>query len=68
MSKPVVSLLLDIQHACQRILSYTDGLSFDVFEQDDICYSAVIRQLEIIGEAANRIPKTFHIEHADIPW
>jgi uncharacterized protein with HEPN domain len=44
------------------------GKDIEQLEGDKMCYSAVIRQLEIIGEAANRISKEFQAKHPEIPW
>jgi uncharacterized protein with HEPN domain len=57
MSKREPFLLLeDIIESIQKIKIYTDGLSKEDFLKDDKTIDAVIRNFEIIGEAANRIP------------
>ena len=38
---------------------FTKNKSYDDFVNDDLLFSAVARKFEIIGEAANRIPKAF---------
>jgi uncharacterized protein with HEPN domain len=38
------------------------------FQQDDRTIDAVVRNLEIIGEAANRLPESFKLQYAEIPW
>jgi uncharacterized protein with HEPN domain len=38
------------------------------FMKSDMAQDAVIRRLEIIGEAANRLPDHFILRHSDIPW
>jgi hypothetical protein len=48
--------LEDIQHSCAKVLRFTAGLSFEQFKQDDRTYDAVLRNLEIIGEAAKNVP------------
>lgn len=48
--------LEDIHLSCQKIMRYTIGMAFDSFCKDDRTYDAVIRNLEIIGEAAKNIP------------
>ena len=58
MSKRDPELLLnDILDAGQKILSYTRGQRFSDFTSDDKTVDAVIRNFEIIGEAANRLPE-----------
>ncbi len=55
MSRREIQLLLeDILEAAQKILSYTSGMSFDEFINDNKTVDAVVRNFEIIGEAANR--------------
>jgi uncharacterized protein with HEPN domain len=67
MSDREIQLLLeDIQGACMKILSYTAGKSFDDFIQDDKTIDAVVRNFEIIGEAANRVPEDFKGDHPEI--
>lgn len=46
----------------------TDGMSQQSFLDDRSKQDAVIRRLEIIGEAAKRIPEEFRNAHPDIPW
>ena len=63
------SLLVDdILQSCQRILEYTDGMSFNGFIKDPKTMDAVIRNFEVIGEAANRLPDTFKDRHPSVDW
>ena len=60
-----------IQHmirAIDRILRYTDGKSFNDLVADDMMYYAVVKNIEIIGEAANMLTKNFRETHPDTPW
>ncbi|MEN6577734.1 MAG: DUF86 domain-containing protein [Phycisphaerales bacterium] len=69
MSKRPVDLLLnDICEAIERILRYVGGMSFDSFSHDEKTVDAVIRNIEILGEAANRLPDEFKERHADVEW
>ena len=69
MSKRPVDLLLgDIGEAIDRIQQYTKGMSFDAFSKDRKSVDAVARNLEIIGEAATRLPEDFKNCHPDIEW
>jgi uncharacterized protein with HEPN domain len=61
-------LVSDIIEAGTKIISYTENLSFDEFVGDDKTIDAVIRNFEIIGEAANRLPINFKILHPEIEW
>jgi uncharacterized protein with HEPN domain len=61
-------LLEDICEAVEKIERYVSGLNHDAFVTDDKSVDSVVRNLEIIGEAANRIPKEFRTRHAEIDW
>jgi uncharacterized protein with HEPN domain len=54
--------------SAQKIKRYTKGLDFDLFLSDDKTSDAVIRNFEIIGEAANRIDPDFRNKNPDIEW
>ena len=51
-----------------KLLSYTDGLTFDSFTADSKTTDAVIRNFEVIGEAANRLSDEFRNLHQHIDW
>ena len=69
MSKRNPELLVeDILESCYKIIEYTKGVSFEEFVVDSKTIDAVIRNFEIIGEAANRLPEEFKDLHQDIDW
>jgi uncharacterized protein with HEPN domain len=69
MSKRQPSLLLeDIIDSGHKILTYTANLSFEEFIADSKTIDAVVRNFEIIGEAANRLPEEFKEKFPDIDW
>jgi len=55
--------LLDMLEAVEKIERYTAGLTFEQFEGNDMVVDAVVRNLEIIGEAARHIPDNLHVRH-----
>ncbi len=60
MSKRRAELLVDdIINSGNKILAYTNNLSFESFIADDKTVDAVVRNFEIIGEAATRLPEDF---------
>ena len=69
MSKRTPDLLIqDIIESAQKILDYTIGLTYDEFKADSMRVDAVIRNFEIIGEAANRLPDQIKDELPNIDW
>lgn len=60
--------LLDILLAARLAVKFVAGWDFDRFAQDQMVQDAVIRRLEIIGEASRRISEGFKQEHPEIPW
>ncbi len=69
MSERNVQLLLeDICEAGRKILSYTEGMSYDDFRKDHKTVDAVVRNFGIISDAANRIPDDFVGMHPEIEW
>lgn len=60
--------LHDMLAAMESIAAFTAGMDFERFQQDDKTASAVIRKLEILGEATKRLPDEFRRRHPDIPW
>lgn len=69
MSKRSAALLLeDIQEAMGKIRKYTAGLDRNDFLASGMAADAVVRNLEIIGEAANRLPEEFTARHSEIEW
>jgi uncharacterized protein with HEPN domain len=61
-------LLDDILEACRSIQSYTSDLSFPAFSADKKTVDAVVRNLEIIGEAIKKLPEEIRDRNPDVPW
>jgi len=69
MSKRTPQLLIqDILVSCHKIMAYSEGMTYDDFVKDSKTIDAVIRNFEIIGEAANRLPDDFKESYAEIDW
>lgn len=69
MSKRDPKLLIgDILEATGKIKLYTKKYSFNRFISDSKTIDAVIRNFEIIGEAANRLPEEFIEKHRSVDW
>ena len=51
--------LRDMLDACERCLDYTAGMDQAAFIEDRRTYDATIRNIEIVGEAANNVPEPY---------
>jgi len=60
--------ITDIIEAIESIEKFTEGFTFEDFKKDDKTISAVIRKLEIIGEAVKKIPASVRNKNKQIPW
>jgi uncharacterized protein with HEPN domain len=60
--------LTDIREAIQRIAAYTAGIGFEQFLKDVKTQDAVIRNLEVIGEATKNLSNRFKKTYPQIPW
>lgn len=58
----------DMLQACEDIEKAVQGISFNEFETDMFRFRTVERLFEILGEAANRIPKELQDKYLEIPW
>ena len=61
-------LLGDIIESAEKIQIYTHELSYDDFTKDSKTIDAVIRNIEIIGEASNRLPEEVKDKTSEIDW
>ena len=57
-----------MREACQRIERYVAGMDQAAFRRDEKTRDAVLRNLEVIGEAAKRIPDDIRALHPGIDW
>ncbi|MBU4512606.1 DUF86 domain-containing protein [Patescibacteria group bacterium] len=60
--------LQHIKEAIETIEDYLKGVDYNVFKKDKMIRDAVIRELQIIGEAANNFDKNFIKKHPEIPY
>ena len=58
----------DIIEAIEKILRYTEGMTFEEFAKDERTVDAVIRNFTVIGEASRHIPQEIEQRYADVPW
>lgn len=60
--------LKDILNAMEAIESFVEEMDLEEFQEDDKTSSAVIRKLEIIGEATKNLPDELKIKYPELPW
>ncbi len=58
----------DIIEACAKISRFVGGMIYDAFASDELTRDAVMRNLEIIGEAARKLPDEVTAKAPQIPW
>lgn len=62
------SSLIDILNSCESIARFISNKLKDEFYNDEMLQEAVMRKIEIIGEAANRISDNLKNLYPDLPW
>ena len=60
--------LLHIADSCEKILRYIRGMEKNDFIADQLVQDAVLRNFEIVGEAAKHVPDDFRDRHPEINW
>lgn len=60
--------LEDILDATRKIASYTAHLSKTTFLDDEKTFDAVVRNLEVIGEAVKKLPENLRAQHPTVEW
>jgi len=63
-----IHFLEDIAESISKIFAYTKSYDFEKFKNDDKTVDAVIRNLEIIGEASNKVPENIREKYPLVPW
>ena len=60
--------LLDMLLAARKVMKYAQGVDFERFDQDEVLQDAIMRRIQIIGEAARKVSEEFKEAHPEIPW
>jgi len=60
--------ILDILTSIQEIEEFVEGMNFEDFVKDRKTVNAVIRSLEVMGEAVKKIPSEIRKKYQEIPW
>jgi len=66
--RDVKPFLKHILEECAIILEATEGKEFEGFVSDEILKRAILRSLEVIGEAVRNVPDDFRRRYRHIPW
>jgi uncharacterized protein with HEPN domain len=61
-------LLSDIQESVRRIREYSTGMTYERFLADTKTQDAIVRNLEIIGEATKSLSAELRAKYPDVPW
>jgi uncharacterized protein with HEPN domain len=62
------ALLLDMWIAARKIQDFTKNASFDDFKTNTMMQSAVLREIQVIGEAARIVSEDAQTRYSGIPW
>lgn len=62
------ALLLDMLLACQKLVRFTDSITIDAFLANELVQSAVIREFQVLGDAARLVTEPTRAVHPAIPW
>ncbi len=68
MSRTLKDYLEDMRNAAKEVLEFTEGMEFDEFSRDRKTVNAVLRSLEVMGEAAKKIPEDVRTKYPEVPW
>jgi uncharacterized protein with HEPN domain len=68
MSRDESLYLADIQESCEKVLRFTKGMTYKAFVHDELHFDAVLRNLEIIGEAVKNVSEGTRQKYPQIKW
>jgi uncharacterized protein with HEPN domain len=68
MKRDFRDFLQDILTAIIDIESFVNGFSYEKFAEDRKTLYAVVRSIEVIGEASKNLPEQLKVQYPDVPW
>lgn len=66
--REIADYLQDILDSIHEIRDFTEGMSFDGFAGDKKTINAVLRSIEVMGEASRKIPEETRQQYPQVPW
>lgn len=60
--------LEDIVEASNDVIKFVEDINFQEFQKDKKSIYAVIRGIEVVGEAARKISQNFRYQYPEVPW
>ena len=67
-SRSMAEVLADIADAIAKVQRFTAGMDYETFAADDKTTFAVVRALEVMGEAAKAVPLSVRSDYPELPW
>jgi uncharacterized protein with HEPN domain len=68
MNRIYLDYIQDILDSIKDIESFVKGMTFETFKKDRKTINAVVRSIEVIGEASKNIPSAIKTRYANVPW
>ncbi len=68
MARTEINRLRDMLDAARKAVGYVSGLEFEGFVADIKTVDAVVRRLEVVGEAAKSVEAEFRVRYPQVPW
>ncbi len=68
MTRDLWDYILDIRESLKEVKEFTHGIDLEDFLKDKKTTNAVIRSLEVLGEAAKKIPEEMRQRYPEVPW
>ena len=67
-SRVYLDYIRDMLESAEKAIAFVGDMSYEEFSEDDKTTYAVVRAIEIIGEAAKKVPKDLRDSYPEIPW
>lgn len=68
MKRDHLDYIQDILDSIKEVETFIKGFDYNAFEKDRKTVNAVVRSLEVIGEAVKKVPEDVKNQHSEIPW